>query len=336
MTGDPIDPSRRRLLGTIAAAASVATVTGARVARAQVPPDTGDPDEVLQLWPGAPPGGDRVSVTTEVVERDNEWNLRDRAILGVTRPTLTVFRAKRAPRGAILLLPGGGYRHVVVDKEGFETARWLAEREFTVFVLFYRLPGDGWTAGPDAPLQDAQRALRLIRDGAGRWSIDPHRLGVLGFSAGGHLAARVATRHGLATYEPVDAADARSARPDVAAMMYPVITLEGPAVHAGSRDFLLGPAPDRNRLRQYSAQVEVGPDTPPSFLLHASDDTSVPAENSLLMYDALRRAGVTTDLHVFSEGGHGFGLRAVAGKPVSIWPRLLHDWALRAFDAGRS
>jgi acetyl esterase/lipase len=327
-------PGRRRVLGGLVATASATAWSPARAHGPGLPPDTRDPDEVLEIWPGDPPGGEAVTVQPEVVDRDNPWKLRDRAIRYVRRPTLTVFRAAGRPRGAFLLLPGGGYRHVVVDKEGFETARWLALEGFTTFVLFYRLPGDGWAAGPDAPLQDSQRALRIIRARAANWGIDPRRIGVIGFSAGGHLAARTATCHALRTYEPVDAADGRSARPDIAAMMYPVITLEGTATHAGSRDFLVGVDPSPERLRAYSAQTSVGTDTPPSFLLHAADDASVPLDNALLMYAALRAAGVATDLHVFSEGGHGFGLRAVSGKPVAIWPELLRDWAIRSFEKG--
>jgi len=328
------DPARRQALGSLLAAASLGAWGTAEAREFTVPADTGDPEEVLELWPEGPPGAEGVAVQPEIVDRDNPWKLRDRAIRFVRRPTLTVFRAAGRPRGAFVLLPGGSYRHVVVDKEGFETARWLALEGFTVFVLFYRLPGDGWAAGPDAPLQDSQRALRLVRARATEWGIDPHRLGVVGFSAGGHLAARTATHHALRTYEPVDAADGASARPDIAAMMYPVITLDGPATHAGSRDFLLGADPSPARLRTYSAQVDVGPDTPPSFLLHAADDTSVPLENSLLMHAALRAAGVATDLHVFAEGGHGFGLRAVSGKPVAAWRELLRDWAVRCFEMG--
>ena len=330
------DPARRQAIGSLLAAASLGAWGTAGARELTVPPDTGDPEEVLELWPQGPPGADGVSVQPEIVDRDNPWQLRDRAMRFVRQPTLTVFRAAGRARGAFVLLPGGGYRHVVVDKEGFETARWLALEGFTVFVLFYRLPGDGWAAGPDAPLQDSQRALRLVRSRAATWGLDPARIGVIGFSAGGHLAARTATRHALRTYEPGDAADGASARPDIAAMVYPVITLEGPATHAGSRHFLLGEDPSPERLQAYSAQSKVGPDTPPSFLLHAADDASVPLENSLLMHAALRAAGVTTDLHVFSEGGHGFGLRAVSGKPVASWPELLRDWAVRSFEKGES
>jgi acetyl esterase/lipase len=287
---------------------------------------TADPSEVLRLWPGAPPGSDSVEVREETIERPNPAGLRDRIVRGVRDPRVTVFRPRGLPRGALLLLPGGGYRHVVVDKEGFETARWLAERGIAVFVLFYRLPADGWSAGPDAPLQDAQRAMRLLRLRASTWDLDPRRLGVVGFSAGGHLAARLASGFTRPTYAAVDAADGVSARPALAGLMYPVIAMDLPAAHAGSREQMLGPAPSAERVREYSADTAVGPDTPPTFILHAGDDTSVPVENSQRMAAALRAAGVPVDLHVFAVGGHGFGLRAVAGKPVAAWPQLFLDW----------
>ena len=208
--------TRRRLLqGIVAGSAVAATVEAANAAGTDAARPS-DPIEVLRIWPGLPPGSDGVHASEETVERDNALGLRDRIILGVTQPRITVFRPRGRPQGALLLLPGGGYRHVVVDKEGFETARWLSERGIAVFVLFYRLPGDGWAAGPDAPLQDAQRAMRLLRAQASKWAIDPARLGVIGFSAGGHLAARLACSHALPTYAAVDAVDEQSARPDIA------------------------------------------------------------------------------------------------------------------------
>jgi acetyl esterase/lipase len=287
------------------------------------------PGEPSVLWPAGPPGGANVTVAETIVERDNEWGLRDRAVRGVRRPTLTPFRAPQPARGTLLLIPGGGYKHVVVDKEGVETAQWFAQRGFDAHVLLYRLPYDGWDAGPDAPLQDAQRAVRVLRAQARVAGRDPQRVAVLGFSAGGHLAARLATRHGIESYAALDGADRESARPALAALAYPVIDLQGTDVHAGSREHLLGASPSPQRLREYSAQHAVGPDTPPTFLLHANDDVSVPASNSLLMLAALRAADVPTELHLFAEGGHGFGLRGIAGKPVAAWPELLLAWLER-------
>jgi acetyl esterase/lipase len=285
-----------------------------------------DPAEVFDLWPTTPPGGVPPGLAEEVVERPNDRGLRDRIIRHVARPRITVFRSAPPPRGALLLLPGGGYRHVVVDKEGFETARWLAARGLVVFVLFYRLPADGWAGGADAPLEDTQRAMRVIRARAATWGLDPTRLGVVGFSAGGHLAAQLACRHALVTYAEVDLADRGPARPDAAALIYPVIAMDDPAAHAGSREQLLGPAPSVERIRAYSADRMVSPSVPPTFILHAADDAAVPLENSLRMAAALRAAAVPVELHVFATGGHGFGLRHVGDQPVAAWPGLLLRW----------
>jgi acetyl esterase/lipase len=288
-----------------------------------------DPAEAIELWPGGPPGGEDVVVVEEVVARPPPPGLSDRIVRGVRVPLLTVFRPVRAHGGAVLVVPGGGYRHVVIDKEGFETARWLAARGCTVAVLRYRLPGDRWSAGPDAPLQDAQRALRLLRAHAASLGIDPRRVGVLGFSAGGHLAARLAFESDLPSYEPRDAVDTGSARPDYAGLIYPVVTMRADEAHAGSRERLIGDSPSPQQVARYSVEEHVPPDAPPVFLLHAADDASVPVGNALRLYSALRAASVPAELHVFAEGGHGFGLRAIEGRPVSAWPGLFEAWAAR-------
>jgi len=288
-----------------------------------------DPTEVIALWPNGPPGGGGVSVVETVIERGDANGLRDRAVTHVRRPTLTVFRPARPNGAAVILIPGGGYERVVVDKEGFETARWLAERGYTALVLLYRLPGDGWAQAADAPLQDAQRAVRMTRARAGDFGIDPKRVAIMGFSAGGHVAASLTTRFAARVYEPVDAADALSARPDLSALIYPVVSMAlGPA-HAGSRRQLLGSDPDAARVEAYSPDRNVPADTPPVFLVHAADDASVPVQNALLMFAALKAKAAPSELHVFEEGGHGFGLRFVAGKPVAAWPSLFEAFARR-------
>jgi acetyl esterase/lipase len=325
-----MDPmTRRRALQTMLAAG--AAVASRRGVTAPTPPaQTGVTVlEPIELWPDTAPGGAQVTVAEEVVERPHPQGLRDRVARGVRRPSLTPFLPKSMPKGAVLVIPGGGYKHVVIDKEGYETAQWLAAQGFAAFVLRYRLPGDGWAAGPDAPLQDAQRGLRVMRERCARLGVDPRRMTVLGFSAGGHLAARLATRFDEATYTPRDAIDALSARPAAAALLYPVITLAGEGAHAGSRDFLLGPSPTPERLQSWSAENGVSPGTPPTLIVHAADDTSVPLRNAMLMFDALRAAGVPVDLHVFARGGHGFGLRAIEGHPVAAWPTLFIDWVVR-------
>jgi acetyl esterase/lipase len=253
--------------------------------------------ETFDIWPDGVPGGEGVTATEEIIERSKDPARPDRAVIHVRRPTLKVFRPARPDGSAVLVIPGGGYQRVVLDKEGDETARFLARSGVTAAVLVYRLPGDGWRDGIGAPLQDAQRAMRMLRSQPG---INAKRAGALGFSAGGHLAASLAL-------QSTDAAE----RPDFAALIYAAY-LRGnlPGGLGGGRD-LVG---------------AVSRGTQPMFLLHAADDATVPVEGSLDMQAALKAAGVPAELHVFPEGGHGFGIAGAAGKPVAVWPELLLAW----------
>lgn len=283
--------------------------------------------ESLPLWPGSPPGGEKATAKEEVVERrKSDADLRDRITKGVQRPTLTVFRAAKPTGAAILMAPGGGYSWVVMDKEGYEAAELFARRGVTVFVMTYRLPQEGWAAGADTPLQDAQRAMRVIRSRAAEFKVDPKRIGIMGFSAGGHVAGSLTFGFDRAVYGAADAADQVSARPDFSMLMYPVATMSEPAVHKGSRKNLLGEQPSAERIAAYSLENQVRADAPPTFLLHAADDESVPVENSLKVFAALRAKQVPAEMHVFEEGGHGFGLRFAVGKPVAAWPDLVLAW----------
>ncbi|MDP1738392.1 MAG: alpha/beta hydrolase [Caulobacter sp.] len=279
--------------------------------------------KVIPIWPNGPPGGEGVSVVEAVVERNPPPNpLRDRYVKHVRNPTLTVFEP-RTPNGASLLMtPGGGYKWVVMDKEGYECAERFAAAGVTVYVSSYRLPADGWAAGPAAPLQDAQRALRLVRSLAP----DPKRVGVMGFSAGGHVAGCLSLMWDDPVYDRLDEVDALSARPDLAVLMYPVATMRAGFAHPGSREQMLGAAPEAAQESAWSLEAKARPDAPPTFLLHAGDDASVPVENSLRLYEALRAAKVPTEMHLFEEGGHGFGLRFTGGKPVARWPDLVLEW----------
>ncbi|HYC02158.1 MAG TPA: alpha/beta hydrolase [Azospirillaceae bacterium] len=319
--------SRRALL--TGSATALAALSLPLAADDLIRPVPDEPTLVIGLWPSKPPGGEKVTVVQEVWERQNQWNLRDRAIRYVTRPTLSVFRPVRPNGASVLVIPGGGYAHTVVDKEGFETARWLAARGVTAFVLLYRLPHQGWAAGPDTPLQDAQRALRLIRARAAEYGLDPARVAVQGFSAGGHLAATLLTRFERRVYEPVDGADALPARPDLGCLVYPVISMKAGISHPGSRANMLGPDPTPEREAEFSPDMNVTAGVPPTWILHAADDQPVPVENALLIYAALRKAGVPAAMHLFEEGGHGFGLRGIQDTPLQVWPQLFLDWAAR-------
>lgn len=283
----------------------------------------------VALWPGSglAPGDAPLASPLRIVERSDDPTLPDRFVDLVSRPWLVVQRPAHPDGTALLVIPGGGYARIVLDKEGSALQRdFVDQGRATLFVLRYRLPGEGHADGADAPLVDAQRALRLIRARAAEWGVDPHRVGVMGFSAGGHVAASLGTRYDERVHPAIDAIDTVSARPDFQLLVYPVIDMTGLATHAGSRQQLLGTDPDPARARRYSPQLHVDARTPPTFLLHAQDDGVVPVDNSLMFEAALRHARVPAQLHVFPHGGHGFGIRGTAGLTVAAWPRLALDW----------
>jgi acetyl esterase/lipase len=315
-------------LGAAVAASGAAAQTALPAAPGNPPLTLSQPDETIDLWPkGAPgmPAKPPIEVTTERSEDTSKLN--DRSVSGVTVPRMAVFRPAKPNGASLLVFPGGSYVRMAMDKEGYEIGRLLAAGGVTVFVLFYRLPGEGWANRADVPLQDAQRAMRLIRSRAAKYRLDPDRIGAMGFSAGGHLCADLVARFATKTYDPVDAADALSARPMIAAPIYPVVSMDLSVAHAGSRQALLGPNPSPALIAAHSPDRNITPASPPCFLCAAEDDATVPVENSLLLHAALRAAKVPAELHLFAEGGHGFGLRGVTGKPAAVWPELFVAWA---------
>jgi acetyl esterase/lipase len=283
------------------------------------------PKETFPLWPGAAPG------QPEILPKPN-WtmnggsNYRQIYVEGVPVPELHVIRPQKPNGIGILTLPGGGYHFLAVQNEGIDAGKSFNPHGVTLFVLTYRLPTEGWKNRENVPLQDAQRALRLIRARAREFGVDPCKIGVLGFSAGGHLAASLTTCYDETVYDPVDEADKQSARPDFAGLIYPVIDMHEPLVHAGSRDGLLGDAPSPALLDARSPHKRVTAETPPCFLVHAFDDDLVPAGNSLAMASALRDKNVPAELHVFEKGGHGFGFHLPKDMPGSQWPELFNAW----------
>jgi acetyl esterase/lipase len=299
------DLSRRALIGG-GIALGVATQV-----RAAPPP------ERIALWPGRPPGGERVTITQREIPRSAEGPADDTAFVNVTRPELTLNRPDKPNGAALLLIPGGGYVRVAIGRGGRALAQHFADAGFHTYTLLYRLPGDGWAAGANAPLQDAQRALRLIRARAGREGYDPARIGGLGFSAGGHVAARLATVE-TSTYAVVDGADAMPLGLKAAGLLYPVILTEGPHAHGTSRRELIDKNPTTENV---AGNAAVSAHTPPTFLAHALDDRVVPPDNSLAMLAALRAAKVPAECHLFETGGHGLGLES--------WSGLFLAWARR-------
>jgi acetyl esterase/lipase len=308
----------------------VAALSTQALADAVLPGDgalPGDPTETVALWPGIPPGGEGMALPlNRVTERAAAGAPQDRFTDRIGAPRMDVFRPDRPDGSAVIIAPGGAYVREVLDGEGFETARRLNGAGVTAFVLRYRLPNEGWARRSDVPLQDAQRAMRLVRANASRYGVDPARLGFMGFSAGGHIAVSIATRFAAPVYAPLDSADGIDAKPAFVVAMYPVVTM-GEGAHAGSRDNLLGPSPTPAEIAAYSCEKNVTADTPPCFVCLAADDTTVPPlSNGLAFFAALRAANVSSELHMFERGGHGFGIAKAAGKPVVAWPDLMIAW----------
>lgn len=268
---------------------------------------------VFPLWPEGVPGAKDLG--PEKSEEGRFWN--------VSTPTLTYFApAVDKPNGtAVIICPGGGYVRLSTEREGVQYARWLGTLGVTTFVLKYRMQ----EFGHPAPLQDVLRAVRLVRSRAGKFGIDPTRVGVMGSSAGGHLAASAGTLFDHSAGRTGHALDATSARPDFLILMYPVITMDDPAAHAGSRRALLGANPSTNLLELASLEKQVTKATPPTLLIHTQEDKTVPVENSLLFYQALTRAGVPAELYALEKGGHGMGMRAGLGTS-SEWPKRAEEW----------
>ena len=272
------------------------------------------PPGAIVLWPGAPPGG-----AAPGPQRDSAKG----SITQVGQPYLIAHRPAQPNGIAMLLVSGGGYAHIEAGKESGPTASWLQARGVTAFELVYRLPREG--GGVAAPFQDGQRAMRVIRARAAEWGIDPARIGMLGFSAGAHLAGMTAVQPDAALYAPVDALDAVSARPDFAVLLYPVLTMQPPFDTTHAKKQLLGSHPAQAARDAWSVERHVDARTPPMFIAQALDDPIAPPENSILMAAALRRAGVPVELHQFRHGGHGWGLGKPGSEPAA-WPRLLLAW----------
>ncbi len=246
-------------------------------------------------------------------------------IIHVTSPELyTFFPAKdNGNRTAVILLPGGGYSRLAIYGSCFEAAQWLNELGITAFVLKYRLPNDTIMVDKAVgPLQDAQEAIRLVRKRANEWNLDPRKIGVMGFSAGGHLAASLATLYDLKTYP---APDTSSARPDFTLMMYGGISMLEGIGHAGSRKRLLGENPDQAKLNLFSGEMQVTANTPPAFIVHSANDSTVPYGSSVAYFNALRKFNIPAELHVYETGGHGYGLNGKGGTE-SGWPLACAHW----------
>ena len=268
-----------------------------------------EPTETIALWPGDAPGEVKGEVGEEGPKPNRPGSKKIIRLGNVTKPTIALFPApkEKATGAAVVVCPGGGYSILAYDLEGTEVCEWLNSIGVTGILLKYRVPRRKNRPKHEAPLQDAQRAMGIARSKAKAWGIDPKRIGILGFSAGGHLTASTLTNYGKRTYERIDAADDLPSRPDFGILIYPAYLV------------------DNETKSKLEPEIRVTKDTPPCFFAHAGDDR-IPAEGSVQMYLALRRAGVKgNELHIYPKGGHGYGLRP-SDHPVVTWPARTGAW----------
>ena len=279
-------------------------------------------NEVISLW----------KIVPNSIETSEEEFIEHGDIIKISKvkkPTLEIYAPSKrnATDKAVLIYPGGGYTMLAYDWEGTEIAKWFNSKGITAFVLKYRLPNSKSQKTPnEAPLQDAQRAIRWVRFNADKFGINPNKIGVIGFSAGGHLAATLGTQFDTKNNFKEEPIDTISARPDFMALIYPVITMKDDYTHKGSRNQLIGKKPTQKLIKQYSNELQVTENTPPTFLVHSSNDSAVPVENSLQFYKALNDKKVKVEMHIYPYGGHGFSLAINQKGYLHTWLDRLEDW----------
>lgn len=284
-------------------------------------------NDTLLLWPGEVPN----SIKTDIKEVSTYKKVL--RIGKVTAPDLKVFLPENmdTTTSAVIICPGGGYSILSYEKEGTDIAKFLNKNGIAAVVLKYRLPHPELQKNPTiAPLQDAQRAMRLVRSKALAWNINPSKIGIMGFSAGGHFASTLGTHFDMEVYKPIDDVDAYSARPDFMVLLYPVISMDKNITHMGSRNNIIGKETTDSLVYLFSNELQVTAQTPPSFLVHSADDGAVPVQNSLLFYNALLENKVKSEMHIYPNGGHGFGMAAY-NPHLNTWTSLLVSW-IKTFD----
>ncbi|MFC2112434.1 alpha/beta hydrolase [Bacteroidota bacterium] len=278
-------------------------------------------DYTLKVWPGNIPGSiDNATYIENSEQRDNSNNW----ITNVSDPAIDVYLAtgEEATGVAIVICPGGAYSGLAVGHEGRDVAEWLIEQGITGVVLKYRLPSDEIMEDKSiGPLQDVQEAVRIVRRNAAKWNLDTQRIGVMGFSAGGHLASTASTHFNDMVYD----SDEISARPDFSILVYPVILMDDEITHMGSRNNLLGTQPTPEQVVRFSNDTRVGPETPPAFVVHSMDDGAVSPENSIRYVQSLKKYNIPAELHLYEGGGHGYGLGRGSGTETH-WPDACINW----------
>lgn len=282
-------------------------------------------DLTVKLWPNGVPGAKENPNYQEVTQMTEQNKPR---VSRVTDPELLVYLApkEKATGAAVVICPGGGYGVLAIDHEGYDVAEWLNGMGITGIILKYRLPSDEIMKDKSiGPLQDVQEAIRTARRNASAWNLNPDRIGVMGFSAGGHLAGTASTMYSEQVYTSRDNV---SARPDFSILIYGVLSMQDGVTHKGSQQNLLGQNASKESKDRFSNELRVDAKTPPAFLVHSADDPAVPIANSLLYYQALTSAGVEGELHIYESGGHGYGL-APKGSTESQWPAACQAWLIK-------
>ncbi|WP_209403548.1 alpha/beta hydrolase [Pseudozobellia sp. WGM2] len=280
-------------------------------------------DTILPLWPTG-------KIPNRIASSEKEVHVKE-GILRISKvqePTIEVYLPARqnATGQAMLIFPGGGYGILAYDWEGTDIAKFLNGKGIAGIVVKYRLPSDvSQKEKYNVPLIDAQRAMRMVRSRAKDWNILENKIGIMGFSAGGHLASTLGTHYNEKVYDAIDDTDKQSARPDFMNLVYPVVTFTQTTKHSGSENNLLGETSNPDLERHFSNELQVTSDTPPTLLIHATDDKAVPVENSLLFFQALKDKGVSATMHIYPKGGHGFSL-AREDHHLRSWTERLFEW----------
>lgn len=319
--------SRRDLVKSHLVLAGVSAMSLGAATEGRAQPGSASAREVIALWPSPPTGALHPGMAEIVEQTSSNPGYSSRRMKGVTRPRLIAFPAAQPNGSAMLIIPGGGFAWNYFEHEGYYIADILNRAGISCFVLIYRLAQDGWKDPASVGPADAQRAMRVIRAQAPRFQLDPARVGVMGFSAGGFLAATLATRHGASFYAPVDSTDQLGARPFLAAPIYPVQSVDPAYAYGGAAPSLFGGPPTAAQIREWSPDLNVTPAAAPTFLVHAEDDGTVPVANTVRLREAMVAAKITVETHLLARGGHGFSVGARPGSPDGLWLPLFLNFA---------
>jgi len=277
--------------------------------------------KVIDLWNGKVPGAIPNANFKQTVDSADNWT----KMRFVTNPSLDMYLApaEKATGTAVIICPGGAYWGLAIDHEGAQVAKWLNSLGIAAFVLKYRLPDNSIMENKSiGPMQDGQRAIRMVRSHAKEWGIDPNKIGIMGFSAGGHLASTLSTHFNEKVYQPEDLT---SARPNFSLLIYPVISMDSSITHGGSRVNLLGSAPTPEQVKHFSNELQVNSETPPAFMVHSLDDNAVPVQNSINYALAMHKFNIPCELHLYQTGGHGYGM-GKSTNTESTWPEACRRW----------